>query len=431
MPNQTLLNYIQNQMELGFTQDEIKKHLVSSGYNESEAQDALKVAFSEKRENGQVLGSSQKRSSTNFPGAIDTLKEAWSIYKSRVKTFLGVMVFPMLLVAAMAVVLASGGIFSFAVISKDFMLGKTIILILLGLVFILSMIIIHAWGQIALIQAVSESGQGIGVREAYRKSKNKIASYFWISLITGFITLGGFLLFIIPGFIFSIWFSMSLFVLVAEDQRGMDALLKSKYYIKGHAWAVLWRFFVVGLVSVLFSIIPSMIFDSINLQYVDGIVNFIFGLFFTPFLVTYTFVMYKNLKRIKSSSTFTSTRKSKITLILVAILGYTVLPVLFLTLIRNLGNNAMTNENSQTNVNLVTNNAAQGYDIQAVKMAIDEYYATNGTYPSSLVELVPVYFDTLPVDPITGLAYEYRVSDDEGYTLCVTESESTPVCITP
>ena len=56
------------------------------------------------------------------------------------------------------------------------------------------------------------------------RGKSGIWQFFWISLLRGWAVLGGLILFIIPGIIFSIWFSLSLYILVAEGLKGTSAI---------------------------------------------------------------------------------------------------------------------------------------------------------------------------------------------------------------
>lgn len=55
-----------------------------------------------------------------------------------------------------------------------------------------------------------------------------------------------------------------------------------------------------------------------------------------------------------------------------------------------------------------------------LSVVLRDFWLKNGHYPASLGELVPAYINSIPVDPKTGLAYEY-VSSGNGrtYNLCV------------
>jgi len=67
--------------------------------------------------------------------------------------------------------------------------------------------------------------KGARCRTSYKKA-----------IILGFLGTGGFLFLIIPGIIFLVWFIFAQFIIFAEDDRGMNAILKSKEYVRGK-WA--------------------------------------------------------------------------------------------------------------------------------------------------------------------------------------------------
>ncbi|MCM8804908.1 MAG: hypothetical protein NC833_06605 [Candidatus Omnitrophica bacterium] len=49
------------------------------------------------------------------------------------------------------------------------------------------------------------------------------------------------MLFIVPGILFFIWFSLAIFILVFEERKGFDALFRSKHLVKGKFWEILLR----------------------------------------------------------------------------------------------------------------------------------------------------------------------------------------------
>jgi len=62
-------------------------------------------------------------------------------------------------------------------------------------------------------------------------------------------------------------------------------------------------------------------------------------------------------------------------------------------------------------------------DIKQLKGAIDNYFATNFTYPASLSELQPAFLVTLPKDPQTNASYTYFTDapvTGKRYHLCAT-----------
>lgn len=346
-----------------------------------------------------------QQTAASLPGAIAILSQAWSLYKQRLAIFLGVMIIPMLVQTGLLAVLAPGGFLGFSFLSPKFTAGGIGLLIILVIVFFLVFSINQAWGQTALLYAIKDSQEGIGVREAYRRGWHKILSYWWVLFLTDFIVLGGFLLFVVPGIIFAVWFSMAIFVLVAEDLKGMNALLKSREYVKGKWGGVFWRLFFIAALNVVISWTPTLIFNFLKVPIGREIGGFVIGLFLTPLSITYMYFVYSKLKAVKGEVAFAPTGRQKATFIIAGILGMLVIPVLlFLTLFMILLSSSSSSKNKALDVR-------READLQAIQAGFELYYDENGKYPYSLNELSPRYILTIPVDPKTSFQYEYTGSD--------------------
>jgi len=245
-----------------------------------------------------------------LPGVEDLLKRTWQVYKTRLGTFLGIMVFP---VIVNIVFLIAGS----ALITLGPILFFTIFLL------IAIAIIIALWAQVSLLYAVKEREIKIGIVESFRRGWPKIISFFWISLLTGFITVGGFLLLIVPGIIFAVWFAISRVVLVSEDFRGMNALLRSKQLVAGYWGKVFWRLIVIGIIVIVIYLgIAFPVIFSVG-KLVGNIIGSIIPLFLTPFLVTYSFLIFEDLRKLKIDLPFEPPKRgTKIKFILIGIIGF-------------------------------------------------------------------------------------------------------------
>jgi hypothetical protein len=229
---------------------------------------------------------------TSLPGSGDLLKRSWQIYKERISVLLGIMILPVFVVLFATLLLI--GIKQLFQLSLVWLLGIIILA--------LSAIILILWSGVALLYVVKEREAKIGLKESFTKARPKIISYLWISLLAGFITLIGFLLFIIPGIIFAVWFSLAVYILVAEDLTGMKALSRSKQLVSGFWWKVFWRFLIIGLIAIIFSLIISLFEELIGIPQEISISSIILSLFFTPFAATYTFLIYEDLRKIKAGA---------------------------------------------------------------------------------------------------------------------------------
>jgi hypothetical protein len=130
--------------------------------------------------------------------------------------------------------------------------------------------------------AYSVTDESVGLRKALRNGWQRKWAFGWLVAAFGFITMGGFMLFFIPGVIMGTMFAFSFFILAKEDVRGMDAMLKSREYIRGRGWTVFLSLLVIWLVSSAVGGVPLI-----------GPLLFIA---FMPFMMFYIFILYENLR---------------------------------------------------------------------------------------------------------------------------------------
>ncbi len=406
--NQQLIDYINQSRQQGTTDSQIRQALLDAGWQENEINEAFPKS------------SMSQQTQASLPGATAILGQAWSLYKQRVDTFFGIMIIPMLVLISLLAVLAVGGFIGLGLLYSKFVAGGIGLLIVLATVFFIAIFISQAWGQTALLYAIKDSQEGIGVRESYRRGWHKIFSYWWVSLLAGFITVGGFLLLVVPGIIFAVWFSLAMFILIAEDLKGMNALLKSREYVKGKWGSIFWRFFFIGALSFIISLVSILIFSFLKVPFGAQISNFFIGLFWTPLVMTYSFLVYRNLKAVKGEVAFAPTGGKKAAFIFIGILGILVIPILFSIL--SIGS---AREKSR--------DAKRQSDINQIQYGLRFYYDDNsGKYPFSLNELSPKYLPSTLVDPLTNQPYQYQLQPNGiDYKICAQlESTKAQKCFT-
>lgn len=321
-------------MGQGIAKETISGNLLSQGWQQQDVVEAFSFVETGKQLPPTLPITLQVSS---LPGAVDTLKQAWVIFKQRIGVFLGIIalsISAIILIIAVSVITTLVAVYfsGVKITALEGIMTNMALLIPIMIIFsimIVALIIIQSWGQLALIYATKDHQEKIGVIESYRRSWNKLISFWWVSFLVGFIVMGGMFLFTVPGIIFSIWFSLAIFVLVAENIKGMDALIKSKEYIKGNWWGVLWRFLFIGILSfivILVFVIPIFIIlphflGEITTEIIWQIINVILQIFLTPLIMIYCFSVYNNLKNLKGEIAVAPNKDQKITFISVGILG--------------------------------------------------------------------------------------------------------------
>lgn len=116
--------------------------------------------------------------------------------------------------------------------------------------------------QGALIKSVSESylGREISVGQAYGfvlpRILTLVGASIMVSLVVGF----GFLLLVVPGVIFGLWFYLTTPCIVVEGQGAVDGMSRSRALVSGN----LGKVFLVGLLVFLIGMVISMPFGMFS-----------------------------------------------------------------------------------------------------------------------------------------------------------------------
>jgi len=140
-------------------------------------------------------------------------------------------------------------------------------------------------------------------------------SYFWsyigLALLMFILLVPLYVLFIIPGIIFSVYWSFSIFVLMRENTSIWQSMKRSKLIIKGRWWKVFGYSILIGLIMFLISAVfsaPRKIFSFINLFtslsglgysiliILLGIIALFSGLITTPLSMLFFKNFYLNLR---------------------------------------------------------------------------------------------------------------------------------------
>jgi hypothetical protein len=237
------------------------------------------------------------------------LKETWGVFKTRFFTLILIM-----LLGTLLVVIGVAISFIPVIISKS----------LAPLTFILAcilMIYTMARYYAALYYAITS--KDCNVREAFKKTRSKALPFIWIILLQSSVIIGGFCLFFIPGVILSVWLFPALFIFLSEDERGMNSLLKSREYVRGHGFKIFIRLFVSILITMSFGLVP----------YIGAVLSFVLA----PFPLIFAYLLYKELREIKGDFSFKPSGKKKLAFVAVAVIGPFVPVIIAISMIGTAG----------------------------------------------------------------------------------------------
>lgn len=209
-----------------------------------------------------------------------------AFYKSHAALLAGIMLVPALVQMVFIYLVGVEG-------GPSFSSSASLVLFLVLIAFLLINII----GSAAAILAIANPGAHPTIMSAYKPAIPLFFPFLWLGVLVSLIMLGGFVLLVIPGIIFSVWFSLSYFTFLIEGKRGWQALKASKEYVKGKWWPVFGRLVVVTIAMVAASVAIDMVLGLIlpGMQIRQAIGTLVTSVVITPILLTYMYLMYKDL----------------------------------------------------------------------------------------------------------------------------------------
>lgn len=216
----------------------------------------------------------------------EIFSEAWDLYKSKAVSIVLVAIISLLVSALLLAGGAAAAFFSLG--GQPFFTGDLRELLMnpkilgAGVLLALSSIILASWSQAAVLTVTIR--QDISIPGTLIKSWKYAFPLLWITcLYIGIITAGTVLL-LIPGLLLALSMSFCFFSMVDEDRAGIDALLASRFYVRGHWWNTLFKLLLIW--------IPALCINLIPVPFIPQILS----LLFTPFLMLYTVSVYSDLK---------------------------------------------------------------------------------------------------------------------------------------
>lgn len=327
MITQDLINFIVSLLQQKKSKDEIVTMLVRNGWQMPDIEQAFNLIYSQSQQaaraqatQGQAVPVQSQAIASNQPQVLFLtplvlLKNTIIMLKKRFFVYFFIVIISLFPIILLNTMLNLGYFKPIINMFSTFNSWLIYLFVFAVLLFSFLIFLFYTWGSLALVYSMKES---LGIISSYKRSWFNVRSLLWIYLLSGFVTLGGLILFIIPGIIFSIWFSLSIFVLIDEDLKGLSALLKSRAYVKHHFLEVLWRLLFIVLGFVLIWAIINLLKDNI----IKEIIVWLLYIAIPPVVYIYTYSVYENLRLIKKDLKFVPDKFSKTFFSAEGILGF-------------------------------------------------------------------------------------------------------------
>lgn len=235
-------------------------------------------------------------------------KEAWDLYCSRFSTWVGILSVPI------ALSLIVNGL-SYATMFPPFLFMP--LLSGVKIVFSLLFLFFNVIAAFAILLSIRE---GYGTKEALVQAMRNSLSYIFVSFLVCSSLIGGSFLFLVPGILFLVWFSFSIFAFVFEGKRGMDTLLRSKQLLSGNFWRVAGRISFLAIIFLILTIPLAMLGQYAG--HWGNLVLEVFTLLLAPVMLLYSLFLFRDLVRIQGNAApVTSKTSFKVFVWLCVLLG--------------------------------------------------------------------------------------------------------------
>lgn len=181
-------------------------------------------------------------------------------------------------------------------------IGLTIVSFVLIIASVLSAIYFLIRGYMGIFLLVKDNYAGKEL-DIFKATRKLFWPYLGLTVLTSIFILLWTLLLIIPGIIFSVFYSLACYVFFFEGKKGMAAIRRSTQLVKNYWWPVFWRFIVITLVTWLLMMVISLPLmgvseDSLFFHLWNSlvqIINFLIG----PIILLFSYRIYQDLAKIK------------------------------------------------------------------------------------------------------------------------------------
>jgi len=229
---------------------------------------------------------------SQLPGLIALAGESLAIYKNKWKALLFLVSISYL--ASVLIIAGAIALIQFFGVTTAFV-SPRLWLLAAPLIIIVSFLAGTSWPQAAIIQILKDREASASIRQSLRQARVFALPYLWVAIILMPIILAGSFFFFFPAILFFVWFSFAGYIAVIENEKGFSALAKSAAYVKGYFLKV---FLSLSMEISLFLIMALFLQLLENLP--GGKIAYLIALLLIfPFFITFHFLIFENLKKIK------------------------------------------------------------------------------------------------------------------------------------
>ncbi|MBX4188002.1 MAG: hypothetical protein KW793_02590 [Candidatus Doudnabacteria bacterium] len=300
MADRKILDYIGAQFAAGYSEQQIREALAAKSWPQKEINEAF-VAW---------------KTAPTLPDRKEIgtfMRDSWELYKQLIPRYFEVLKIlllkflkyfaPGLAVIVLVFIFSRVGENAGAKFPDTDISGFIAALVFLG--YAILFVYYSVWLSVSFIHIVRARQNLMSAQEAITMGKSQIKQYFWTSLLVGIFTVLWTFLLIVPGIIMGVYYSLSTYIVVDKNLSGMDAIRKSKEYLKGMWWQYVFSILGLGGALVAVYILDLMVQGALYLiipdiaPYVYGVTSTVIKFLLVPFPIIYMYLLYERVKSLK------------------------------------------------------------------------------------------------------------------------------------
>jgi hypothetical protein len=162
-------------------------------------------------------------------------------------------------------------------------------------------------GAITRAVAAEVAGEDPSLEQSYRFGFHRIWSVLLVSVLVGLATIGGLILFVIPGIYVGVRLAVSIEALVVEGRRGTKAMGRSWELVGGHWWHAFGTLLVAWLIVGVVNSVITLPFSDTG-WFVQGLVAAVATVVNLPYGVLVGVLLYLDLRARKERLTLEALR---------------------------------------------------------------------------------------------------------------------------
>lgn len=234
--------------------------------------------------------------------ATEIIKQSWSLY---LKSWKKIWIYLLLLLLPTLALSALG---TLSLYLSVYFPSSTLVSNIVILVVLAASIVFALWVSIAFATALRDcflTKETLEWKKGLSASSHLIWPTIYTSILVFLIVIGGTVLLIIPGIIFSVWYAFAVYAIIFENKKGRQALIFSKSLAVGRWWTMLWRLVMPGLLwgilgalvlyllTSLLQLLPlSLLVYGVSERILNALINTIL----VPLTTGVTLILYFNAK---------------------------------------------------------------------------------------------------------------------------------------